>query len=311
MASSTASCWSRKSKDVAVGLGVVEHPVRPAERLDQAVVFEVLVDIKRVEIFGVKAGQEHVDDDGQVKLLAALPGQVGVGELLVLDTFLNVLVVAVELFDPVIGAEAPVVAGDDPLEGVLLQLGVVLVVLLFLRQVLLNLPDVGADVGRRGEDGGDVERDEVRVGQHATVLQGVEERVIFDRVVDRRGGEDGVEPPPAGGGVVLGEDGVDDGALGEGLAGLDGLAVGLEVVDVEAEDVAVLDRVGDRVFVQRVLKKVFGGLEGLDAAFDALGRGVGLEDRRAGEPEELGIGKEFLDGLNGCRRTESGGTRRR
>ena len=50
---------------------------------------------------------------------------------------------------------------------------------------------------------------------------------------------------------MLGEDGIDDGALGEGLAGLGRVfAVGLEVVHVEAQDVPVFDGVGDGVFVQ-------------------------------------------------------------
>src|SRR5690606_16580176 len=40
-----------------------------------------------------------------------------------------------------------------------------------------------------------------------------------------------------------------------------------------------------------------GGLEGLLLAFDALVAGVLLEDRRAGETEQLGLGEELLDGL--------------
>ena len=78
--------------------------------------------------------------------------QVGVGELLVLDALLDVLIVEVELLDAVVGAEAGVVVGDDGLEGLLLGLGLVLVVFLLLRQIFLNLPHVGADVGGRGED---------------------------------------------------------------------------------------------------------------------------------------------------------------
>ena len=150
-----------------VRLGGVEHAVGAAERLDQAVVLEVLVDVERVEVLAVEAGQEHVDDDGEVDLLAALLRQIGVGELLVLDALLHVLVVEVELVDRVVGAEAVVVVGDDGREGLLLLLGVVLVVLAFLRQVFLNLADVGADVAGRGEDGGDVERDELGIGQPA------------------------------------------------------------------------------------------------------------------------------------------------
>ena len=157
-------------EDVAVGLGGVEHAVGAAERLDQAVVLEVLVDVERVEVLGVEAGEEHVDDDGDVDLLPALLRQVGVGELLVLDALLHVLVVEVELVDAVVRAEALVVVGDDGGERLLLLLGVVLVVFLFLRQVFLNLLHVGAAVGRRREDGGDVERDEVRVGELAAVL---------------------------------------------------------------------------------------------------------------------------------------------
>ncbi len=94
----------------------------------------------------------------------ALLGQVGIGELLVFDALLDILVVEVELVDAVVGAEARVVVGDDGLERLLLAFGVVLVVFLFLRQVFLNLLHVGADIGGRREDGGDVERDELGVG---------------------------------------------------------------------------------------------------------------------------------------------------
>ena len=61
-----------KVKDVAVGLGRVENAVGPGEGLDQAVVLEVLVDVERVEVHGVEAGEEHVDNDGDVDLLGAL-----------------------------------------------------------------------------------------------------------------------------------------------------------------------------------------------------------------------------------------------
>jgi hypothetical protein len=44
--------------------------------------------------------------------------------------------------------------------------------------------------------------------------------VVFDGVIDGRGGEDGIEAASARGGIVLGEDGLDDGPLGNGLARL-------------------------------------------------------------------------------------------
>ena len=84
--------------------------------------------------------------------------QVGIGELLVLDALLHVLVVEVELVDAVVGAEAGVVVGDDGLERVFLLLGLVLVVFLFLRQVFLNLLHIRVALGGRREDAGDVQR---------------------------------------------------------------------------------------------------------------------------------------------------------
>ena len=63
-------------EDVAVGLGGVEHAVGAGEGLDQAVVLEVLVDVERVQVLGIEAGEQHVDDDGDVDLLRPC-GQVG------------------------------------------------------------------------------------------------------------------------------------------------------------------------------------------------------------------------------------------
>src|SRR3546814_3075511 len=53
----------------------------------------------------------------------------------------------------------------------------------------------------------------------------------------------------------------------------------------------------DGVFVQGLLEQVFRGLERLFLALDALVTGVVLEDGRAGEAEQLGLGEEILDGL--------------
>ncbi|WPL18909.1 hypothetical protein Thiowin_04004 [Thiorhodovibrio winogradskyi] len=38
--------------------------------MNQAVLLEVLIDIEGVEVFGVEAGQEYIDDDGQVDFVA-------------------------------------------------------------------------------------------------------------------------------------------------------------------------------------------------------------------------------------------------
>jgi hypothetical protein len=75
------------------------------------------------------------------------------------------------------------------------------------------------------------------------------------------------------------------------------LALGLEVVDVEAQDVAVLDGVGDGVGVELLLEEVFRGAHGGLGVLDLLQGGIGLEDGRAGEAEELRLGEERFDGL--------------
>ena len=151
-------------EDVAVGLGRVQDAVGAGEGLDQAVMPEVLVDVERVEVLGVEAGEEHVDDDGDVDLFGALAGQVAIGELLIFDALLDVLVVEVEVVDVVVRAIPLVVVGDDGLERGLLALGVVPVVLLLLRKVLLDLPNVRVALRGRREDGGDLERHELGVG---------------------------------------------------------------------------------------------------------------------------------------------------
>ena len=134
---------------MAVGLGGVQHTIGAAESLDQAVVLEVLVDIERVEIFRVKAGKQHVDHDGDIDLLRALAGQVGIGVLLVLDALLDVLVEIIEGADGVVGAIGGVVVGQDLFEGGFLLIRLGGVVGFFLRQVFLELADVGVAFGGR------------------------------------------------------------------------------------------------------------------------------------------------------------------
>ncbi len=101
-------------------------------------------------------------------------------------------------------------------------------------------------------------------------------------------------------GIVLGEDGFDDLGLGQAFARLGGrscLAFGLVVFDVEAQDVAIFDGVGDGVLMQTTLEQVVGrAVTGL-LTFDLLVAGVLLEDRCAGKAKELGVGEELLDGL--------------
>ncbi|SMH65925.1 protein of unknown function [Acidithiobacillus ferrivorans] len=289
-------------EDVAVGLGAVEHAVGAREGLDQAVVLEVLVHVERVQKLGIEAGEQHVHDDGDVDLLRSRV--VGIRPLLVFDALLHILVVEVELAQAVIGAVAGVVVGEDAFKRLLLRFWLDFVVFLLLREVFGELVDVLFAFGifrelrRRREDAGDVQRLEVGVGGLFLGLHRLEQRVVFDGVVDGRGSEEGVEAASSGGGVVLGEDGFNHCPLGDGFAGFGWiLSFRLEVIDVEAQHIAVFDGVGNGVGVELFLEQVLRGAHRRGGVFDLLLRGVGLEDGRAGEAEKLGAGEERLDGL--------------
>ena len=97
-------------EDVPVGFGVIEDAVSAGEGLNEAVVFQVLIDVEGIEILGVKAGEEHVYHDGEIDLMRGglwVGGaEIGEGEALRLDSVLYVLVVGIEVGDAVIGAVA-------------------------------------------------------------------------------------------------------------------------------------------------------------------------------------------------------------
>ena len=120
---------------------------------------------------------------------------------------------------------------------------------------------IGIALGRRGEDTGDVQRFELGIGGLFLGLHGLEQRVVFDGVIDGRCGKDGIETAHGRGGIVLGKDGTNNGPLGDGLAGLRRgwlifWALGLVVIDVKTQNVAVLDGVSDGVRVELLLEEI-------------------------------------------------------
>ena len=55
-----------EADDIALGFEIVQGAVGAREGLDQAVVFQIFIDVERVERFGVEAGEEHIDDEQDV-----------------------------------------------------------------------------------------------------------------------------------------------------------------------------------------------------------------------------------------------------
>jgi len=122
--------------------------------------------------------------------------------------------------------------------------------------------------------------------------------MIFDGVADGGSGEQGIEPPPSGGGVVLGEDGLNNGLLRERFARLGWFfAFGFEVIDMETKNVRVLDGVRDCVRMELFLEELTGRLKRGLLILYLHTAGVFFKDGRAGKAEKLGLGEELLDGF--------------
>ncbi|RMN60573.1 hypothetical protein ALQ55_200274 [Pseudomonas savastanoi pv. savastanoi] len=157
-------------------------------------VLEVLVHIQAVQVFGVKPGEQHIHNKSDIDLLVV--GKIGVSVLLIFDTLLHILIIQVELTDAVVSAEEHVVVINDNLERRLFTFRVLLVVDFFLRQIFLQLLDVGgiflawavAVLGQRlrwrREYAGDVQWHEGIVLFLFLGLEGLECFEVFDGVVD-------------------------------------------------------------------------------------------------------------------------------
>ncbi|MNP63373.1 hypothetical protein D3C76_1587600 [compost metagenome] len=66
---------------------------------------------------------------------------------------------------------------------------------------------------------------------------------------------------------------------------------------MEAQNIAVFDRMSDGVLVQATLEQIIRGAVAGLLAFDLLIVGILLENGCAGETEQLGVGKKLLNSL--------------
>ena len=207
-------------------------------------VLQAFVHIEGVEVFGVEAGQEHVDDDGDVDLL--LPGHIL--SALPLDALLHVAVVAVKLLDTEVPAVGLSVNTDDTPEGFLLAQRVHLVVLPLLVKLFLYLHDVAVALGWGREEAGDAEGLVGRI-LLALELDLIKDLAVFDGVVDAGGGKEGIEAAVVRHLVVHLEDLIHDHLFGH-FPRIEA-AIPPEAVegDVEGQHALVFNGVGDGVCV--------------------------------------------------------------
>ena len=151
-----------------------EDPVRAAERLDEALVLQHLVEVERVDPFGVEARQHLVHDDEDVELLLRVP----------LDSHIWLLV------------REP--RGHVPLECGVSGNGIVLarvelrVALEYLVKALLLEDRAGGVVGVVVADVGVEERGHLEMRGFVA-----EHTIVRDGLGDARGGKDCVELPAA------------------------------------------------------------------------------------------------------------------
>ena len=173
------------------------------------------------------------------------------------------------------------------LSAAFLAFGIVPVVFLLLEEVLLNLLDVFVALRRRREYSGYLERYELGDRRILSLgLERPENLKIFDGVVDRCGRQECIEKTATARGIVLVENSLGDRTLGERLTGLGNVDVfRFVVVDMEAEDVPVLNRVGDRVGMEFILEQVFCSSKRSRFPLDLPDGRIVFEDRGAGEAE--------------------------
>lgn len=307
-----------EAHNVTKRLDLIQNTVSAGERLDQSVVFQVLVHPEGIQRSRVKAGEEHIDHDQQIDLLVLHPQR-------------QILVVALEaiVVGAVVGIEHLIIIIDRLLEKLaraLIQPRGTLGILFIEDTVSLFL------VGGIAEDGRDLEL-LGRVSIHLTL----ELIIIQLRHRDGRNRKDGVEAADSlllldflhsavfrrGDLIHIRQHIVDIGfitAIGllievvkdvlrnlfytfiihKRLFTVDIMHLfvvdirlrlhRLDIVHTEGQDILVVDRVNDRIGVQLVAKSLFGGGEMRILHMT----GVCGEDRRAGESEHM-ILFEVLD----------------
>jgi len=117
---------------------------------------------------------------------------------------------------------------------------------------------VGIALGRWREDAGDIQWQEAGINCLLLGLHSFEEGMIFNRVINRSCGEQGIEPALTGGRIMFGQDSLDDCPLRERFARLrQRFSLWLEVVDMKPKDVSIINSMRNCVRVKALREEIF------------------------------------------------------
>ena len=307
-----------EAHDIAEGLDLVQNTVGAGERLNQAVIFQILVHPEGIQRCRVKAGEEHIDHDQEVDLLVLHPQR-------------QILIVALEtvVIGAVIRVEQLIIIFDRHLEKIaraLIQprgaLGI-----FFVQQAVVDFLIGGIAEYRRDpqllgrifihltleliiiqlchRDGRDC-KDGVEAADSLLLLDLLHSAVLRrgDLIHIRQHIVDVGFIPAIGFLIEVVEDilrhQLDTLRRHKGLFTVDIMHLfvvdirlclhRLDIVHAEGQDILVVDRVNDRIGMQLVAEGLFGGGEMRILHMT----GVCGEDRRAGEAEHM-ILFEVLD----------------
>ena len=162
--------------------------------------FQILIDIQRIQIFGIESGQQHIDDDGNIDLI--LMRNIFIAVLLRLDTTLNILIIGIEFRNRMIRPVLLIVIVDNPTQRGFLFAGIFLVIETLLGQILLYLLHILVAFGRRREDTCDIQRFIFGIFCFSLLLNLLEQVIVFDSIVYAAGGHDGIESTEIRGRIV-------------------------------------------------------------------------------------------------------------
>ena len=257
-------------------------------------ILQILIHIQRIQIFGIKACQQHIHYNRNVNLV--LMCIVLIGVLLALDAFLHILIVSIKLSCRMVCTILFVIIINDGHECSLFLVWLFLIVYTLLLQILLNLHDVPVPFSRWREHTSNVQWLEGFIFLLLLYLHLLEQLVIFYSLIDRTRCKECIEATLVGGIIMFLQDSPDNSLF---LCNASNIIVliGLKVVHMETQHVFIINGVSDSIGMQFFLKHIFCGLIlGLLTSYLCIGC-ILLKDGRSRKTKQLRVWEKLFNGL--------------